>query len=579
MDAPAPEPSGKELEGAGGWKEYKDQRGKTYYYNTGTKQSTWTIPEELKAAKMREVAAEKQKLIDSIKGDDDEAKYAEERNRLTGAAQAQANAKYDEAGSGAASTMVASGAPRKRKTYEDKEEAKQAFKELLAEKNVGGSWSWDMTMRAIVSDERYQALKTNSEKKAALSEYQQDKQKQAREEKRQMEKRRREAFTEMLREAGDKIESKMRFKQAYEMFGLDPRWRAITEKREQENLFDDYIKEVERIERDQKRQERKERMDACNSILQIKEGVSGETKWKDVKDFMKDEEEWNELSKLDQINVFDQFVRDWERERDDKKRKERNDERRRERQLRDDFKELLNQGEKEEWVHARSLWYMALPKVQDSKEFKELMETNGSTPRELFEDRVEALQEPFDKLKHQVKDTLKDYSKTVEVDTTLEEFEKMLAEALQKEGSGAPEIKGDLQKKMLHGEFVARAVKKQKDAERRLKRKEEDFVDLIYDKEFSVSKITWEEAQPRLAKHSAYKELPEERAKEVFEEWLAKEKEHKENKKRKHSDSDTNDEEGEVGDDGSEKKKKKKKKKDKDKKDKKSKKSHDRSPS
>ena len=52
---------------------------------------------------------------------------------------------------------------------------------------------------------RYQALKTNSEKKAALSEYQQDKQKQAREEKRQMEKRRREAFTEMLREAGDKV--------------------------------------------------------------------------------------------------------------------------------------------------------------------------------------------------------------------------------------------------------------------------------------------------------------------------------------------------------------------------------------
>ena len=32
-------------------------------------------------------------------------------------------------------------------------------------------------------------------------------------------------------------------------------------------------------------------------------------------------------------------------------------------------------------------------------------------------------------------------AQTVEVDTTLEEFEKMLAEALQKEGSGAPEIK------------------------------------------------------------------------------------------------------------------------------------------
>ena len=31
----------------------------------------------------------------------------------------------------------------------------QAFKELLVEKNIGGSWSWDMTMRAIVSDERW----------------------------------------------------------------------------------------------------------------------------------------------------------------------------------------------------------------------------------------------------------------------------------------------------------------------------------------------------------------------------------------------------------------------------------------
>ena len=56
-------------------------------------------------------------------------------------------------------------------------------------------------------------------------------------------------------------------------------------------------------------------------------------------------------------------------------------------------------------------WDVVAVQVQDSKEFKELMETNGSTPRELFEDRVEALQEPFDKLKHQVKDTLKDYSK------------------------------------------------------------------------------------------------------------------------------------------------------------------------
>ena len=94
--------------------------------------------------------------------------------------------------------------------------------------------------------------------------------------------------------------------------------------------------------------------------------------------------------------------------------------------------------------------------------------------------------------------------------------------------------------------------------------------DLLFDKDFSISKVTWEEAQPRLAKHTAYKDLDEARAKELFEEWLAKEKEHRA-KKRKHSDSGSG-EEGEVseGEDGERKKAKKEKK---DKKSKKSKKS------
>merc|ERR1719253_1795168 len=102
-------------------------------------------------------------------------------------------------------------------------------------------------------------------------------------------------------------------------------------------------------------------------------------------------------------------------------------------------------------------------------------------------------------------------------------------------------------KHVVHQEFVQRAVRKKKDAERRQKRKEDDFLDLIYDKDFSISKVTWEEAEPRLSKHTAFKELTEERAKEVFEEWLAKEKDAKKGKKRKHSDTDSG-EEGEASD-------------------------------
>ena len=42
---------------------------------------------------------------------------------------------------------------------------------------------------------------------------------------------------------------------------------------------------------------------------------------------------------------------------------------------------------------------------------------------------------------------------------------------------------------MLHKEFVNKAIKKKQDAERRSKRREEDFVDLLFDKEFSISKV------------------------------------------------------------------------------------------
>jgi len=197
-----------------------------------------------------------------------------------------------------------------------------------------------------------------------------------------------------------------------------------------------------------------------------------------------------------------------------------------------------------------------------------LLETFGSTPKELFEDEVEELQEAFDKLQKEVRDIMKDHRKTVEVDTPYDTFVTLLREALKAEGSGAPTVKKDSELVGLHEAMKERAIKKQK-------RKEEEFVDLIYDKDFSVSKVTWEEAEPRLSKHTAYKDLTPEKAKALFEDWLVKEKEHKA-KKRKHSESESSGEEGEVktdsDDDGDKKKSKKEKKDKKKKKDKKHKK-------
>lgn len=55
--------------------------------------------------------------------------------------------------------------------YATKEEAKEAFMEMLRELDVPADATWDAMMRTIVTDGRYGALKSLGEKKAAFNEY------------------------------------------------------------------------------------------------------------------------------------------------------------------------------------------------------------------------------------------------------------------------------------------------------------------------------------------------------------------------------------------------------------------------
>lgn len=78
------------------------------------------------------------------------------------------------------------------------EEAKDAFKELLAAKGVASDWSWEQTMKLIINDKRYAALKSLGEKKQCFNEYLQQRKKGEKEEERQRLKRAKEVSTIVL---------------------------------------------------------------------------------------------------------------------------------------------------------------------------------------------------------------------------------------------------------------------------------------------------------------------------------------------------------------------------------------------
>ena len=146
------------------WKEYSDG-GKTYYNNTETKESVWTIPKELKELKDKLTASK----------DASDKKTEEEKSALEAAMAATLAAleppagepKRDSSKEGRESTKGGNraGSSEKQMVFKDKKEAMEALKELLRERNVPSTANWEAAVKAISKDPRYEYLSKLTEKK------------------------------------------------------------------------------------------------------------------------------------------------------------------------------------------------------------------------------------------------------------------------------------------------------------------------------------------------------------------------------------------------------------------------------
>nr|GMC83577.1 pre-mRNA-processing protein 40A [Ipomoea batatas]GMC87695.1 pre-mRNA-processing protein 40A [Ipomoea batatas] len=100
-------------------------------------------------------------------------------------------------------------------------------------------------MRAIINDRRYGALKTLSERKQAFNEYVGQKKKLEAEERRARQKKAREDFKKMLEESKE-LTSSMRWSKAISIFENDERYKAVERAKDREDLYQDYIEELDK---------------------------------------------------------------------------------------------------------------------------------------------------------------------------------------------------------------------------------------------------------------------------------------------------------------------------------------------
>ncbi|XP_053926027.1 pre-mRNA-processing factor 40 homolog A isoform X2 [Cuculus canorus] len=589
------------------WKEYKSDSGKPYYYNSQTKESRWAKPKELEdleamikaeenstkpedstpatstpaaaaeaanattaaaaesataittttAASAATAAPEAESAAAASTGENESAgtAAAEEQGQATSASGAQeqsgetaASAADDsskqEASADSASKKEDDDAQPVKKTYtwNTKEEAKQAFKELLKEKRVPSNASWEQAMKMIINDPRYSALAKLSEKKQAFNAYKVQTEKEEKEEARSKYKEAKESFQRFL-ENHEKMTSTTRYKKAEQMFGEMEVWNAISE-RDRLEIYEDVLFFLSKKEKEQAKQLRKRNWEALKNILDNMANVTYCTTWSEAQQYLMDnptfaeDEELQNMDKEDALICFEEHIRALEKEEEEEKQKSLLRERRRQRKNRESFQLFLDELHEHGQLHSMSSWMELYPTISSDIRFTNMLGQPGSTALDLFKFYVEDLKARYHDEKKIIKDILKDKGFVVEVNTSFEDFVTVISSTKRATTLDAGNIK--LAFNSLLEKAEAREREREKEEARKMKRKESAFKSMLKQATPPIElDAVWEDIRDRFVKEPAFEDITlESERKRIFKDFmhvLEHECQHHHSKNKKHS--------------------------------------------
>jgi pre-mRNA-processing factor 40 len=492
------------------WAEHKAPDGRIYYHNKETNESKWEMPDELKAlkstppatvalpaaaaapaavaapvvvplrapapaafaaphaAQTMPVAAVVRSAHPAMGQEAQRAQEEEPQKRDDGIRRDEFGVPIREAGDASAAGPGAdlAGPQDGGGQYATKEEAKEAFRELLVKRNVRTSWTWAQAMKVIASDPRYGALRTLNERKKCFEEWAEQHRPVEAEEERQRSHKVRQDFAVMLSECPE-LQKMPKYSAAMDLLEHDPRWGAVKDARDREDLFEEFLDTKERERAEARRAERHAKMRAFEDLLRESEWVTNESEWRETYEKLRDEPRCKALDRVDCLDVFDAYVSKIDREKIEKQKRERSDRRRTERKNRDAFVDYLQSLAASGKMDCRSDWRDFRGAAKETAEYKALAaNTAGSTPRELFEDMLDELDEAVEKQRRTLREALAERGFKVQAGTTFEEFEAELAkpdlgQAMQG-GVQALTTIGPVNRKVIWEDLVERARDKEK---------------------------------------------------------------------------------------------------------------------
>lgn len=417
---------------------------------------------------------------------------------------------------------------RETQTYPSKQEAKEAFKSLLESANVESDWTWEQAMRLIINDKRYAALKSLGERKQAFNEYLGQKKKQDAEERRAKHKKAREDFRKMLEECSD-LTSKMRWSKAVTIFGDDEHFKAIERPRDRQDMFEEYLAELEKKEWTKAEEERQQSITEYRKFLESCDFIKANSQWRKVKDRLEADERCLRLETMDRLKIFQEYVGDLEKEEEEQRRLQKEEIRKAERKNRDEFRKLLEGHVADGTLTAKTHWRDYHSKVKDLSAYLAVSSnTSGSTPKELFEDVVEELKKQYQEDRTRIKDAVKSEKVALSSMWTLEDFKTAIANEIS-----SPEV-SENNLKLVFEELLERAREKEEKEAKRRQRLGDEFFNMLCSLKDITADSKWEECLPLFEAREEFRFIEEESfSKQIFEEYLVQLKEKEKEKERK----------------------------------------------
>ncbi|KAH7927890.1 hypothetical protein BV22DRAFT_1031361 [Leucogyrophana mollusca] len=523
------------------WKEYFSG-GRKYYYNTESKESKWDMPDELLLLleKVEKEGPGNQLVPASLavptpaiapvnQGALVPAGTTPQMNGTDGTVALQGN------GLPFTPTSVLPARPNlpedpviPHNGFLTVEEGEKAFMHLLRKAGVDADWSWDQTMRTIITDPLYKALNTLAEKKAAWQKFTEALQAKEHEEREARLSKLRPALRNMLK-GNPNVFHYTTFATADKLFSQHPIWQQARIEAERKLIFEEYVAELKQRE---VQETRAARARSINKVVALFKQLDVDvlTRWRKAHELVIDSDEWQndpELQKLPTLDIllaFEDYSRVKEREFEEQMRRAQVEKTRKERKAREGFRALLQELVDAGKIKARTKWRQIYTSLANDARYLSILGNPGSNPLELFWDTVDQLDQKLDAKIAAAEESVRKTDPTspmeqdgvtegaqnpvVTPETTYTDFRSMVRR--DRNGKLSEE---DLQ--VVFDTLHEQAVKKQNDERRRLERKQRHLQD---DLRYALKKMpealdinmTYEMAVPLIEHLPEYKAIEEE---------------------------------------------------------------------